>query len=380
MTELRQDSSGLGVLILGCGRAGELHLECLLRASSAGALRPPHSIGLFDPRPDRSIRLGRRTAAESARRGLRWPEPAVFATLDQALAQHAANSSVIDVCAPNAFHAELVEGAIRSGARRILVEKPMFLDVEDFHRFRRPGVAVVGVHNYLYSGVTRRLGEVLRVRDLEPRRARLVFRKDRHQDSQEGRGFARGRAPHAVAVEMPHLFYLSAALFGRLRVTGCISWPMRLDGVELEGHGGAWVELVSDRGVRVTCGTPLNEGDHGGERSVRVECAGGRSVRAVYPRSRASERRGVVELLRGDQVAERWVEEDFSMDVCLLDAWARLARAPEQPRADATGMEVARLFQEAMRLDHRVSGPPAAGAESEERAGAVLLPPADSGR
>lgn len=97
----------IGVLVVGTGQIGRVHVECARRAGA-------HVVGLVGSSPER--------AGVKARQ---WDVPQAYPDLTTALMD--ANVDVVHVASPNNVHAEQARAAIDAG-KHVVCEKPLTID------------------------------------------------------------------------------------------------------------------------------------------------------------------------------------------------------------------------------------------------------------
>jgi predicted dehydrogenase len=341
------------VVLVGCGRAGKLHLDIGARCSGGGGWPPPRIVALVDPRIDHAKRLSAHWQQHTG------TAPLLFGDLGDALDCLDVRCTLVDICAPNPLHRPLAQLAVERGVTRVLLEKPMFTRPEELAPFNRPDLSIAGVHNYLYSGVTRKIRHLIRQTRLVPEVAELTSHKDRRPDSARCRGFLHGVAPHALEIELPHLLYLAQTVFGHVEVTACRSWPMVLNGTGIQGHGGAEVLLRNRCGVRMRGSSSLMAPPATCGRRVRILCRGGVEILGLYPRSGSSVRRGRVEIRSASgHLLQRWSFHEDCLADCLRTLLPRLGAGHWPSGVDPVGADVARLIAEARALEEQLSKQP----------------------
>ncbi|MFD3683284.1 oxidoreductase [Nocardiopsis sp. NPDC058631] len=223
----------LHTLIVGLGRSGRgLHLPSLAKVRAvAPALFAPGPVMGHDPlRPEGDGILAVASPQEAARR--RPPR-----------------DTVVHLCTPPHLRAEPMESLARLGYRRIIVEKPLALDLVELAviaRLRRRWDLDLSVATpWSASTLSRRLSAARRSGAFGPLRAVTVLQhKPRFTRSLESPGH-----PTAFDIEVPHALAVVVALAGGADVAAAELEDMVVDGARLPGLGCARLDLVHHTGV-----------------------------------------------------------------------------------------------------------------------------------
>ncbi|WP_369045780.1 Gfo/Idh/MocA family protein [Sinomonas sp. P10A9] len=112
----------LRAAVVGCGVIGRQHAQVI--AATEGV----ELVCLVDVDPAAATALADAVAAEPGQM-----RPAVFASLTEALDQHAARLDLVSVCTPSGTHADLAVEALDAGTH-VVVEKPLDVDLPSARR------------------------------------------------------------------------------------------------------------------------------------------------------------------------------------------------------------------------------------------------------
>ncbi|MEU3229360.1 oxidoreductase [Nocardiopsis alba] len=279
----------LHTLIVGLGRSGQgLHAPSLAKARAAAPdLFAPGPILGYDPLHERADGIHVVDSPEEAAR-LYPPE-----------------RTVVHLCTPPRLRVEMLGHLADLGYRRIIVEKPLALDLVELAgiaRLRRSrGLDLNVATPWSASSLTRRLVAVRRSGVFGGLRAiTVVQNKPRFTRSLESTSH-----PTAFDVEVPHALAAAVSLAGDADVVSADLSDMTVEGLRMPGLGGARVELAHRSGTLtriesdLTCPTrerrivlefdtavltghyPCSEADHTAQLSVTV--AGREPARSVFP-------------------------------------------------------------------------------------------------
>lgn len=280
----------LHTLIVGMGRSGQgLHLPALarVRAAAPGLLARTPVIAVDPFRPPAEV-----------------PGVVAAGSLEEAARLRPPARTVVHLCTPPGARASVLAGLARLGYRKIIVEKPLAVDLAGLVAVarirRRWGLDVAVVTHWLDSALTRRLRTAVHGgRHGELRRIEVIQNKPR---------FTRSAAAHdhptAFDVELPHALAVVLSLAGGARITAA-SWddmvfePVRIPRLgrarlRLDHFTGARTEIDSDltspvRERRITLEFdravlvghyPCSEADHMAQ--LRVVRAGREVARSVF--------------------------------------------------------------------------------------------------
>ncbi|MEU5988725.1 oxidoreductase [Spirillospora sp. NPDC047418] len=272
------------------GRSGQgLHLPALARVRAAAP-------GLLARTPV--------LAVDPFRSPVQVPGVVAAGSLEEAARLRPPARTVVHLCTPPGARASVLAGLARLGYRKIIVEKPLAVDLAGLVAVarirRRWGLDVTVVTHWLDSALTRRLRAAVRGgQHGELRRIEVIQNKPR---------FTRSAAAHdhptAFDVELPHALAVVLSLAGGARIAAA-SWddmvvePLRIPRLgrarlRLDHFTGARTEIDSDltspvRERRITLEFdravlighyPCSEADHTAQ--LRVVRPGGDTARHVF--------------------------------------------------------------------------------------------------
>lgn len=229
-------------LILGMGRAGRgLHLPALVRTRTL-------SPGPFAPGPV--------IAHDPFRPPLCLADVVTAGTLEEAAALAPPHRTVAHVCTPPQIRLTVLERLAGLGYRKIIVEKPLALDLVGLAaiaRLRRGrGLEITVATHWLHSDLTRRLREIVDTGEF----GRLCGIRFVQNKPRFTRSAGVPDHPTAFDVEVPHALAVVLTLAGGARVVGA-SWADVATGrfrlprlgravLRLEHHSGVCTEIDSD--------------------------------------------------------------------------------------------------------------------------------------
>ena len=348
----------LRTLIVGLGHAGlDLHWAVLRRLRASGADRdlfaPGPAYG-FDPRPDADPPAGEElTRVGSLAEAARVLDPA---------------GTVVHLCTPPVARLELLRELAALGFRRILVEKPLAVDLaaaEAIAALRRDaGLDLTVVAHWLDSALTTRTLEIVRSGRLgELRSISFVQRKPRLR-----RTLLRQGHPTAFDAELPHSVGVALRLAGDAQLVDAGLSDMHVGDVRVPHMGTARLEVRHAGGARTDIFSDLTSPVR--ERRITVELAGGRLV-GHYPGS-ADDDYAHLELLV-DRQQTRSVFRDDSLTTFLRRVYRQYADGLDGAHEFGLNMRVATLLSEAKA--HCLAAEAGLGADL-----GVELVPASAGR
>ncbi|QKG21243.1 oxidoreductase, NAD-binding Rossmann fold family protein [Actinomadura verrucosospora] len=323
----------LHTLIIGMGRAGRgLHLPSLdkVRAAAPGLLADGPVVA-FDPlRPPPDV--PGMVRAESLEEAARHRPPAL---------------TVAHLCTPPQARAALLARLAGLGYRKIIVEKPLAVDLPGLAEVarirRRWGLDVTVATHWLDSVLTRRLRTAVAAGEHGAlRRIRVVQNKPRFT-----RSIAARDHPTAFDVELPHALAVVLSLAGGARIVDA-SWDdLVLGRTRVPRLGRARLRLEHAGGVRTEIDSDLTSPIR--ERSITLHFD-----RAVlvghYPCSDA-DHTAQLRTVRPGGEASRTVFTDDAFPAFLQGAYVRYARSvTSMHRTLPVQVDAVRLLTEAKRL------------------------------
>lgn len=320
----------LRTLIVGLGHAGvDLHWTVLrrLRESDPELFGPGPALG-YDPRPDAAPPPGEgltrvRSLAEAAHR------------LDPA-------RTVVHLCTPPVARLELVRGLADLGFRRILVEKPLAVDLpaaEAIAALRRDaGLDLTVVAHWLDSALTARVQEVVRSGRLgELRSIAFVQRKPRLSRTMLHEGH-----PTAFDAELPHSVGVALRLAGDARLVDAAWTDMEVGNVRIPRMGTARLIVRHAGGRRTEIFSDLTSPIR--ERRVTFELTGGRLI-GHYPNSQDDDH-AHLRVVTGRQET-RSIFKDDSLTTFLRRVYRQYLDGADGTSEFGLNMRVATLLSEA---------------------------------
>lgn len=329
----------LHTLIVGMGRAGQgLHLPSLakVRAAAPGLLaRGP--VVAFDPlRPPGDVPGMMR--AESLEEAARCRPPA---------------RTVAHLCTPPQARGALLDRLARLGYRKIIVEKPLALDLPGLAEVarirRRWELDVTVATHWIDSALTRRLRAAVASGEFGAlRRIRVVQNKPRFT-----RSIAARDHPTAFDVELPHALAVVLSLAGGARIADA-SWDdLVLGRTRVPRLGRARLRLEHASGVRTEIDSDLTSPVR--ERSITLHFDQAVLV-GHYPCSDA-DHTAQLRTVRPGEEATRTVFTDDAFPAFLRGAYVRYARpATSMHRTLPVQVDAVRLLTEAKRLCAEAGG------------------------
>ncbi|MWA00217.1 oxidoreductase [Actinomadura sp. LD22] len=330
----------LHTLIVGMGRAGQgLHLPSLVkvRAAAPGLLARAPIVAVDPLRPPADgpglVR------AESLEEAARRCPPA---------------RTVAHVCTPPRVRAALLDRLAALGYRKIIVEKPLAVDLPGLAEVarirRRWGLDVTVATHWLDSVLTRRLRTAVAAGEFGAlRRIRAVQNKPRFT-----RGIAARDHPTAFDVELPHALAVVLSLAGGARVVDASWEDLVLGRTRVPRLGRARLRLEHAAGVRTELDSDLTSPVR--ERSITLHFD-----RAVlvghYPCSDA-DHTAQLRTVRPGGDATRAVFTDDAFPAFLRGAYVRYALSvSSMHRTLPVQVDAVRLLTEAKGMCAAAGGP-----------------------
>ncbi|CND50176.1 Uncharacterised protein [Mycobacterium tuberculosis] len=323
----------LHTLIVGMGRSGQgLHLPALarVRAADPGLLARTPVVAVDPFRPPAGV-----------------PGVVAAGTLDEAARLRPPARTVVHLCTPPGTRASVLAGLARLGYRKIIVEKPLAVDLAGLVAVarirRRWDLDVTVVTHWLDSALTRRLRAAVHGgRHGELRRIEVVQNKPRFTRSAAARDH-----PTAFDVELPHALAVVLSLAGGARIASA-SWDdMVFEPLRIPRLGRARLRLDHFTGARTEIDSDLTSPVR--ERRITLEFD-----RAVlighYPCSEA-DHTAQLRLVRSGRDVARSVFTDDAFAAFLRGAYDRYAGPVSgMHRTLPVQVDAVRLLTEAKRL------------------------------
>lgn len=322
----------LHTFILGMGRAGEgLHLPALSRVRAAA--------------PD-LIAPGRVVACDPFRPPSEVADVIVVDTLEEAAGRTPPHRTVVHLCTPPHIRSGMLERLAELGYRKIIVEKPLALDLMSLAAIartrRRWGLDITVATHWLHSTLTRRLraavetGRFGRLRGIQ-----VVQNKPRFTRSAAVPGH-----PTAFDVEVPHALAVVLTLAGGARIAGASWADMVTDQLRLPRLGRARLWLDHHSGVRTEIDSDLTSPVR--ERRITLEFERATLI-GHYPCSDADHTAQLRVVVEGcDRTRSAFTDDALSAFV--RSAYMRYARFPATPGTLPVQIDAVRLLNEAKDL------------------------------
>ncbi|WP_433213114.1 oxidoreductase [Microtetraspora malaysiensis] len=314
------------------GRAGAgLHLPAL---STARAAMPD----LFAPGP---VLVHDPFRAPSGTAGV-----AVVGTPEEAAARFPPQRTVVHLCTPPHIRLGVLERLAGLGYRKIIVEKPLALDLVSLAAIarlrRRWGLHLTVATHWLHSALTHRLRAAVDTGEFGGlRRIRVVQNKPR---------FTRGTTvpghPTAFDIEVPHALAVVLTLAGGARVTDASCADLVTDRLRLPRLGRAGLRLNHHSGVRTEIDSDLTSPVR--ERRITMEFERA-TLTGHYPCS-AADHTAQLRVAAEGRDPIRSVFDDDALAAFLRSAYTRYAGSPHPPEALPVQVEAVRLLAEAKDL------------------------------
>ena len=314
----------------GLGRSVQgLHLPSLAKAREAAPdLVAPGPVTAFDP--------------------FRGPVPGAVMvdSLEEAVRRAPPHRSVVHLCTPPHLRSGMLDRLGRLGYRKIIVEKPLALDLAGLAAVarvrRRWDLDLTVSTQWLDSALTRRLRTAVEGRDHGRLRCiSVVQNKPRFTRSAQVPGH-----PTAFDVEVPHSLAVALSLAGSARLVTAAWEDMATDRMYLPRLGRARLRLDHHSGVRTEIDSDLTSPVR--ERRITLEFEGA-TLTGHYPCGETDHTAQLRVAVAGRETA-RSVFADDALPAFFLGAYARYRRSPFGPGTLPVQVDTVRLLTEAKDL------------------------------
>jgi len=340
----RRDTGECRVVVVGCGTQAANHLACFAK------LRQSHKVriaGLVDPCEANGERC------RGALAGLKFDTREVFVarSLEEAAEHVDLGTVVVDIVTPNRLHYSTAAEAVKHGASKLIVEKPLAHTLVEAKRFMKLDGQVCVLENYLFSEVTRTVREIVETEGLTPLFVKTEFSKDRRAHSASGRGMTAGYVPHVFTVEMPHQVAIVSSLLGDAgEVTDAWHHDMILSDGRIAGHGEGALTLMHSRRVPSYNFSCLQGFRHlaSAYRSVKVYCEDRIKVCGYY--STTVDLDGAVHVYKANRLLRQVALKDDSLKNGLQESLECLSAKREPVCNLSFGIDVLRVIEEGRRV------------------------------
>jgi predicted dehydrogenase len=328
----RRSITMLHSLIVGMGRAGAgLHLPSLVKVrATAPGLLAPGPVVVFDPFLSPAPTAG----------------TVVAGSLEQATGLAPPERTVVHLCTPPHVRSGLLNRLGALGYRRIVVEKPLALDLVGLAAVarvrRRWGLDLTVATHWLDSSLTARLRAAVGAEEFgRLRHIRVVQNKPRFT-----RSAAVSHSATAFDVEVPHALAVVLSLAGGARIAGASWEDMVTERLRLPRLGRARLRLDHYSGVRTEIDSDLTSPVR--ERRITLQFERGTLI-GHYPCSDADHTAQL--RAAGTEGGETWsVFADDALPAFLHAAYTRYDRSPRSLGALPVQVDAVRLLSEAKDL------------------------------
>ncbi len=230
-------------LIIGFGYAGRmLHLPCIHKVQdnyNKSEIIFDSKVGVVDPLL--SIRVGKDSDNLD-----------IFTKL-QDIQSFDPNQTIVHICTAPEIHFETIRQVAELGFKKIIVEKPLTISVENLERIleieeaRRLDILVVA--NWVYSSLTARINEIISSEIYGP----VIHLSIEQNKPRFSRTIANSTHTTVFDVEIPHEVALSHYLLGPVReITGSMYGDMVLNDIIVRKMGKGQITLLHKNGCTST--------------------------------------------------------------------------------------------------------------------------------
>jgi hypothetical protein len=316
-------------IIIGFGFCGsQLHLPCIKKAlayfenkeSDATFIMPP--ISVIEPSCSPYLNQQSIKAIQA------------YKTIKD-IPQDNFENTVIHLCSPPRDRLAALQEAVKLGARRFIIEKPMAVDNSQLEEMKKIittfNLDVLVVANWSSSLLTDKLINhinKLAVKGISIRALRIVQNKSRIEKSLES-------CTHqsALEVEIPHMLVLAILLGGaKVEIISASVWDLNVDGQKKQDLGGASLTLQFASGCIAELYSDLVSPTK--ERSVEIEFTDGSKVKGYYPSDSYSLYSFLYEYNTEGEIIKKWYMHDDTLKQFLIQAYQYFFFAGKKPRSD----------------------------------------------
>ena len=183
------------------------------------------------------------------------------------------SNTVVDICTPCSVFIDVINNFINKGIKNFIVEKPFVVPNNYFDD--KQDIRFIMMENYRHSLITRDIMQIVSDLELDVKKIRIEFSKDRVKDSMSKRGISNSDIPTSFEIEMPHQIYMADHFIGegKKEYKTIELRDMEKDGVVLPKHGYGLIEYTRN-GVDIVLESNLMKGPN--IRTVEVEFTGGK--------------------------------------------------------------------------------------------------------
>jgi predicted dehydrogenase len=322
-------------VIVGFGRAGKMHQECLLKAinSTQDDRQPDMPIIVLEAAPDRAV-------AGAAKSPIRF-----VSSIDQL--PFNGTGSIAHLCTPPAVRCQVFHDLLGAGVRQFIFEKPMVSSADELDSVRclqaETNAKILVVANWTVSALTRSIQALLSPHStLEIREIRIVQRKSRIGLSRESQSHI-----SPFETELPHMVAL-ACLFGGagVKLLSAASWDLEPGGEALRGMGGAKLALQSEDGWSIDLladhVSPIQE------RSILIKVSDGTFIQGYFPCSRSDHFSQLIRRRSDGSVFSHEYYHDDTLTTFIHEAYRYFLNGGPKPKSDLEfNVQVCQLLEDA---------------------------------
>lgn len=269
----------IDVVLIGCGIQSMHHINCYTRLMKK---IPVRFAGLIDPNDthlDSCLSLLKRNNIDIS-------STVSSRSIDELAQAIDLSRCVVDIVTPNHLHYPSAEAAVKNGAKKLIIEKPLTHTLKEAKKFLALDGTICILENYLFSSVTRSVIDILSAEKLKPTFVKTEFSKDRRGDSSRGRGISDTYVPHVFSIELPHQLAIVNSLLGE-PVEVCDAWhhDMILPDGRIADHGEGAITLLHGNRIPSYNFSCLQGFRHTSVpyRSIRVYCENAVKIFGHYP-------------------------------------------------------------------------------------------------
>ncbi|WP_144466272.1 Gfo/Idh/MocA family protein [Bacillus nitratireducens] len=153
-----------------------------------------------------------------------------------------------DICTPNHLHFPIVKYLDTVHCPFIILEKPAVVNIEELKELTKIKARILLQENYLFSPILNIVKSYIKNYQIDIQFMKLIFSKDRREDSRNGRGFSGDQPPNVLFVEIPHMIGIAYHLLGTATLVHAEAEDMYIDNKVFPSHGKGSVTL-SHQGI-----------------------------------------------------------------------------------------------------------------------------------
>ena len=220
--------------------------------------------------------------------------------------------TVVDICTPCSIFMDIIDDFISKGMINFIVEKPFI--VPDNYFDDKEGIKFIMMENYKYSLITNDIIKFLKSQNVNIKKIRIDFSKDRINESMSKRGISSDNIPTNFEIEMPHEIYLADYLVdnGVKHYHTIYLENMKRGDVTLPKHGYGLIKYVRND-VEIVLESNLMKNPN--RRFIEIEFDGGfiRANYIIYDGLFNKKNDGVIEITTGSDKKTLYYDLDDNM-------------------------------------------------------------------